>query len=78
MTIDAEFVILWCFAFLKNACGSFNFRQIWAIVVKLHTHIILLQFSQWHRNNVTLRGYTSVNAENLDDFWEFFGRKVLN
>ena len=25
-----------------------------------------------------LRGYTSVNAENLGDFREFFGRKVLN
>ena len=25
-----------------------------------------------------LRGYTSVNAENLSDFPEFFGRKVLN
>ena len=22
--------------------------------------------------------HTSVNAENLDDFWEFFGRKVLH
>ena len=25
-----------------------------------------------------LRGYTSVNTENLGDFREFFGRKVLN
>ena len=25
-----------------------------------------------------LRGYTSVNAENLGDFREFFGRKVLD
>ena len=24
-----------------------------------------------------LRGYTSVNTENLGDFWEFFGRKSM-
>ena len=28
--------------------------------------------------HLALRGYTSVNAENLGDFREFFGRKVLN
>ena len=27
---------------------------------------------------ITLRGYTSVNVENLGDFREFFGRKVVN
>ena len=26
----------------------------------------------------TLTGYTNVNAENLGDIREFFGRKVLN
>ena len=30
------------------------------------------------RANVSLRDYTSVNAENLGDFREFFGRKVPN
>ena len=40
MTIDARFVILWDFEFLKKGRGSSNFRKIRAIVLKLHTFIL--------------------------------------
>ena len=30
----------WISSFLKDACGSFNFRKIWAIALRLHTNII--------------------------------------
>ena len=41
LTIDARFVILWDFDFLKKGRGSSNFRKIRAIVLKLHTNILL-------------------------------------
>ena len=40
MTIDARFVILWYFEFLKKGRGSSNFRKIQAVVLKLHTNIL--------------------------------------
>ena len=39
-----------------------------------HWKVVNIAANIW----LLLRGYTSVNAKNLDDFREFFGRKVLN
>ena len=40
-------------------------------IIQTEIPIVILTLSR-------LRGYTSVNAENLGDFREFFERKVLN
>ena len=38
--IDAQLKILWNLKFFKNVRSSSNFREIWAIVLKMHPNII--------------------------------------
>ena len=53
--------------FLKNVCGSSNFRKIWAIVLKIHTNIINrsrtfgIEFAQ-----------NRLKRSNFLRFWIFF------
>ena len=66
MTIDARFVILWDFEFLKKGRGSSNFRKIRAIVLKLHPNIL-----QPSSNFGIKLGQNRLKRSNLSDF-EFF------
>ena len=70
MTIDAWFVILWDFEFLKKGRGSSNVRKIRAIVLKLHTNKL-----HPSRNFGIEFGQNRLKRSNffrLWIFWEFF------
>ena len=64
MTIDARFVILWFLIFWKKRRGSSNFRNIRAIVLKLHTNILYRS-----RNFGIKFGQNQLKRSNFFRFW---------
>ena len=52
--------------FLKNVCGSSNFRKIWAIVLKLHINVI-----HWTRIFSIKFGQNRLERPNFLRFWKF-------